>query len=190
MDESVIAAIAHWPDVPHVHGWLSLDRRGRWRLKDSPISNRQVIEFIGRNYEADEHGAWFFQNGPQRVYVRLDYTPWILRIGDRQSLVTHTGIAVDDACEALLDEEGNLLIAFKRGIGLVEGRDLAAFLDSIFDVHGSHVDEAMLSRMMGGEKLPLEFRWPGLKIALNSIHSNAVPARFGFIANPTSADLG
>ena len=33
MDETVIRAMAKWPDVPAVWGWLSLDRRGVWKLK-------------------------------------------------------------------------------------------------------------------------------------------------------------
>ena len=28
MDESVIRALAKWPNVPAVYGWLSLSRRG------------------------------------------------------------------------------------------------------------------------------------------------------------------
>src|SRR3546814_10640581 len=32
MDEQVIAAMARWPDVPDVYGWLSLSERGEWRL--------------------------------------------------------------------------------------------------------------------------------------------------------------
>ncbi|HMN64893.1 MAG TPA: DUF2946 family protein, partial [Burkholderiaceae bacterium] len=34
MDEQVLHAMARWPDVPAVWGWLRLDRRGRWLLVD------------------------------------------------------------------------------------------------------------------------------------------------------------
>ncbi|XOT98625.1 DUF2946 family protein, partial [Alcaligenes pakistanensis] len=34
--------------------------------------------FFNRNYQADEKGRWFIQNGPQRVYVRLDAAPLIV----------------------------------------------------------------------------------------------------------------
>ena len=34
MDEIVRAAIAKWPNVPHCYGWLALDARGNWRMRD------------------------------------------------------------------------------------------------------------------------------------------------------------
>ena len=76
MDPSVLSAIRKWPDVPDVFGWLSLDLRGNWRLKGDVIANPGICEFIGRNYAADPHGRWFFQNGPQRVFVSLAYAPF------------------------------------------------------------------------------------------------------------------
>src|SRR3546814_2832342 len=92
MDSSVKAALAKWPDVPAVYGWLSLDERGRWRLHPQgdaahggpgeSIDNTQIQAFIGRNYASDSQGRWYFQNGPQRVYVRLDAAPCLLRRAD------------------------------------------------------------------------------------------------------------
>ena len=59
MDASVQDAIARWPDVPAVFGWLSLDPRGRWRLHPQgqaahggageSITNTQILGFINRN---------------------------------------------------------------------------------------------------------------------------------------------
>ena len=55
---------------PAVYGWLSLDRRGNWLIKGERDRERSALrEFIARNYQADERGRWYFQNGPQRVYV-------------------------------------------------------------------------------------------------------------------------
>ena len=34
MDEIVEAALRKWPNVPHCHGWLGLDARGDWYLRD------------------------------------------------------------------------------------------------------------------------------------------------------------
>jgi len=95
MDEIVLRALLKWPNVPSVYGWLRLDRRGRWsiRMPSVPtapgaadaaprferIVNPAMIEFIGRNYTRDAEGRYFFQNGPQRVFVTLEYTPWIYR---------------------------------------------------------------------------------------------------------------
>jgi hypothetical protein len=80
MDEAVRQALARWPDVPDCFGWLSLSRRGEWQLPDGPIRHAGLAAFIGRNYEADADGRWYFQNGPQRVFVSLAYTPTVLRL--------------------------------------------------------------------------------------------------------------
>ena len=69
MDDRVIRSMARWPDVPDVFGWLALDARGHWLLKGETIANRAAVAFIARNYAHDEFGRWFFQNGPQRVFV-------------------------------------------------------------------------------------------------------------------------
>ena len=34
MDDIVKAAIAKWPNVPHCYGWLGLDARGNWYMRD------------------------------------------------------------------------------------------------------------------------------------------------------------
>src|SRR4051812_44740937 len=98
MDDIVLRGMAKWPNVPSVYGWLSLDRRGQWRIQGESISNRHVIAFIGRNYYHDERGCWFFQNGPQRVFVTLDYTPMVLRIAEPAlaalAVDTHAGSQV------------------------------------------------------------------------------------------------
>ena len=36
MDEIVKAALKKWPDVPHCYGWLALDARGDWYMRDEP----------------------------------------------------------------------------------------------------------------------------------------------------------
>lgn len=115
MDASVKDAIARWPDVPAVFGWLSLDPRGRWRLHPQgqaaaggpgeSITNAQIQGFIDRNYERDDAGRWFFQNGPQRVFLRLDAAPYVLRLDDAgRALLTHTGQAVSAVSGWWLDD--------------------------------------------------------------------------------------
>src|ERR1041385_6180040 len=34
MDDIVKQAMAKWPNVPHCYGWLALDARGGWRMRD------------------------------------------------------------------------------------------------------------------------------------------------------------
>jgi hypothetical protein len=127
MDEIVLRSMAKWPDVPDVYGWLSLDRRGNWLLKNERIGNRALRDFISRNYQADARGRWFFQNGPQRVFVTLAYTPLVVR---------YEGDAMADHCgrpflprQAFRDEEGSVLMAGGGAVGLLDDRDLARFAD-------------------------------------------------------------
>jgi len=127
MDEAVARSMAKWPDVPAVYGWLALDRRGNWRIKGERIGNAALREFIGRNYQADPRGRWFFQNGPQRVYVTLAYTPLV---------VHYEGEALFDQCgrpfiarRMLRDDEGSVLVEGERGVALLDDRDLHRVAD-------------------------------------------------------------
>ena len=142
MDDLVAAALVKWPNVPHCHGWLGLDARANWYLRDervqaagpfpsargSLIEHARLREFIGRNYAADASGAWFFQNGPQRVYVDLEAAPWIWRLTPAQTesastIASHTGQPARFA-SAWLDETGRFYLATDIGFGLVHSADM------------------------------------------------------------------
>jgi hypothetical protein len=127
MDEIVVRSLAKWPNVPAVYGWLDLDRRGNWLIKGERIGNRALREFIARNYAADEGGCWFFQNGPQRVFVTLAYTPLVMHY-EGESLLDHCGRPTQ-ALETFLDDEGSVLIRGERGIGLLDDRDLERYAE-------------------------------------------------------------
>lgn len=137
MDEIVKAALKKWPNVPHCYGWLALDARGDWYMRDeriqhagpfplvkgSRIEHRKLIEFIERNYAADGNGCWFFQNGPQRVYVELEAAPWIWRVAAQGQITSHTGLPTQaQAC--WLDEQDRLFVATPLGLGLVHSMDM------------------------------------------------------------------
>jgi hypothetical protein len=163
MDEIVARSIARWPDVPAVTGWLRLDRRGNWLLKVAStgaferIGNAAFNAFIARNYDRDARGAWFFQNGPQRVFVGLDYTPLVARL-DAGHYADQCGREFA-AAGVFLDDEGSVLVAGGQGVALLDDRDLGAF-------------EAQAGSAL--ESLP-------------RIARAAVPARFGFIPDPSVA---
>ena len=127
MDDIVARSMAKWPDVPDVYGWLSLDRRGNWLIKGERIGNAALRDFISRNYAADARGCWYFQNGPQRVFVALAYTPLVLHF-EAEALLDHCGRPFESE-QAYLDEEGSVLMAGKPGIGLLDDRDLAGYAD-------------------------------------------------------------
>ena len=127
MDEMVARSLAKWPNVPAVYGWLELDRRGNWLIKGERIGNAALRDFIARNYEADERGRWFFQNGPQRVYVKLAYTPLVAHY-EGERLFDHCGREMQ-ARETFVDDEGSVLIRSDRGIALLDDRDLERYAD-------------------------------------------------------------
>lgn len=125
MDEAVARSLAKWPNVPAVYGWLELDRRGNWRIKGERIGNAALREFIARNYEADERGRWYFQNGPQRVYVKLAYTPLVVHF-EGEALVDHCGRAFRPLAE-FLDDEGSVVLQGEGTAALLDDRDLERF---------------------------------------------------------------
>jgi hypothetical protein len=146
MDAIVEAALRKWPNVPHCYGWLALDARGNWYMRDdriqaagpfpqvkgSRIEHDKLIAFIERNYGHDEAGAWFFQNGPQRVYVHLEAAPWVWRVGTAPGwpVHSHTG-AVAQVLGSWLDDAGRLFLHTDLGLGLVHTLDMGVAAQAV-----------------------------------------------------------
>ena len=184
--------MARWPNVPAVFGWLGLDRRGNWLLQGEPISNPVVTAYIARNYERDAEGRWFFQNGPQRVYVELAYTPFVYRAlnaaQEPLALESHTGLKVHALCGAWIDENGALVVESEHGVGLVHDRDLEFTLASMVDANGNALaepalDEAMTT-MQQGNRAAMWLKLGASNVRVEPVRSADVPARFGFVARP------
>ena len=170
---------AKWPNVPACYGWLSLDRRGNWRLKGDVVRHAGLIAFINRNYAVDDSGNWVFHNGPQKVYVALDYAPLVLRLNLDGGLSTHTGMPAGETSAAFIDEEGSVLLDVSPGIGLLDDRDLPAFLVTCRDANGiAASDAALLAAMQGSGGL----LWRGLP--LQAIRRADLPRRFNFQPDP------
>ena len=177
--DSFAAAIAKWPNVPACHGWLSLDRRGGWRLQGEAVTHGGLRVFLDQGYRRDDDGAWFVQNGPQKVFVSLDYMPLILRLATDGSLSTHTGQPAGDLEQAWFDEDGNLLLATHAGPGLLDDRDLATALSSCTTPAGEPARDDDLLAALNGETTVC---WRGLRVG--TMKRADAPARFGFIADP------
>src|SRR5262245_26977940 len=188
MDEIVIRGMLRWPNVPAVYGWLALDRRGSWMIKNvsgrfERIANPAVNEFIGRNYAADVEGRWYFQNGPQRVFVALDYTPWVYRLDDAGvGLLAHTGAAPRALEAAFVDEAGALLLKAELGIGVLLDRDLSAFVERLTDAQGRTAERLLEDVARGAEARAL-LRGSSIRVA--PIRGADVPRLFGFVQRPT-----
>lgn len=142
MDDIVKQAMAKWPNVPFCYGWLALDARGEWRMRDEAaqaaqqagerIHNPALLAFIHRNYQQDEQGRCFFQNGPQRVFVDLATTPYIARTDPAQGLVLHTDEPFKPT-KAWLTSEGEFLFQDGRHLATLDDRDLATCLAQLHD---------------------------------------------------------
>jgi len=197
MDDIVSRALSKWPNVPAVYGWLALDRRGQWMIKRAAtggfdrISNAKLIEFIGRNYAHDEQGCWYFQNGPQRVYVKLDYTPLVYRILDPRALTfeEHTGAACAAPRSVFMDESGNLLLVAEHGPGLLLDRDLPRALEALSYADGNALDEERLLGLIeeGEGAAGVYFNSGGASLPLTLIKSDEAPARLGYVREPRPA---
>ncbi len=185
MDESVLRGMARWPDVPAVFGWLALDRRGRWRLRGEPIGNERTRGFIARNYAVDAHGRWFFQNGPQRVFVALDYAPHVLFTDARgDALTTHAGWPVSTLRGVWIDPEGALLLATEHGAGLIADRDLPVLAERLVDAGGAPADEDALEALLAGVDVALALEWGGARHPVHRLAAGEAPRRFGYDPDP------
>ncbi len=220
MDELVKQALAKWPHVPDCTGWLELDARGRWRIGEAsagprqPITNAAMIAFINRNYIAADR-CWYFQNGPQRVFVELEYTPFVWRLVPLQAgawtLVTHTGVsAVPWAI--WLDDAGRFVIEAKSDggehrVGVVHDHDTALIADRLRGETGDALDDDGMAELTTTRTTTrttsheiaasnavattlVKLHWvtsssTPLELPLHRIAADAVPARFEFEPRPS-----
>jgi len=204
MDDQVLRSLIKWPNVPHCFGWLALDRRGQWRMRDefsqanqlagSVIQHVALNEFISRNYAYDSLGRYFFQNGPQRVFVTLDATPFIVRMFPGENglqLLTQCGTEIKPQA-ALSDEKGNIYIT-----GLIQ----QLFYDQIDGVVITKI-ESLSVALLHDHDLDLfsdqskviedacsfrgSWQWNRHQLPIEPIHSSELANRFNFIKAPSN----
>ncbi len=176
MDDIVKQAMAKWPNVPDCYGWLGLDARGDWYMRDdrvqalgsfasglpgakgSLLRHEKLLAFIQRNYASDAEGRWYFQNGPQRVYVELEATPWVWRVDADYSLHAHTG-QLAPYVQCLVDEQGWVYVHTALGLGLVHTLDVGVAAQALEAGH-----------------------W-----TLQEVQRQDLSARFGYVQSPQGA---
>ena len=193
MDKIVQQAMAKWPNVPHCHGWLALDARGVFRMRDEaaqtnnlagdPIRHAALLAFIHRNYASDEQGAWYFQNGPQRVYVDLAATPYIARTDPAAGFVLQDGQAMTSLAQVFLTNEGQLVLQDAEHIAMLDDRDVAHCLP-LLQWNGRPVEDAQLLAWMDAPDAALRFLVGGKAIPVQAIQRTDLAAQLGFIALP------
>ncbi|MBU3578110.1 DUF2946 family protein [Polynucleobacter sp. UK-Kesae-W10] len=207
MDEQVLRSLVKWPNVPDCFGWLALDRRGQWRMRDEftqqnhlpgqVITHQALKEFISRNYACDTLGRYFFQNGPQRVYVTLDATPWIARLipdGEVIQILNQCHDAIEPTA-ALSDEKGNIYIVGSAPQTSHRLSDNHAFTrrdhQSVALLHDHDLDQFAELAQLREEACSFggSWNWQGKQLPLDPIHTDELSKRFTYIQNPQANPL-
>lgn len=206
MDKATIQARIKWPNIPRCYGWLSLDRRGSWRLKNEfaqqhQLPGEEVVHpalkrAIQTHIAIDANHQYFFQNGPQQVYIDLAYTPYIVRlIPDAEhgwSLQTHL-LQMVEPTRCLLDEKGNILFACHLPVHqqdpdqpstfhLIEHPTVALLHD-----HDLEIFSTMAQMDIGSCGNAGIFQWRHLALPIEPMMAHEVSKTFHFRAN-ASAD--
>jgi hypothetical protein len=193
MDEIVKQAIAKWPNVPHCYGWLALDARGNWRMRDEraqhlklpgdKLTHPALVAFINRNYDCDERGCWFFQNGPQRVYVTLEATPFIARTDPQAGLLLHTGEPAGQVDLAYLSDAGQFIVHTARGAAQLDDRDVSALISRL-TIDGKAASDDALLAWLGGATGTLRLGLMTHDIAIQRILNGNLGTLFSFVGDP------
>ena len=206
MDEQVLGAMQKWPNVPAVYGWLSLSAQGDWLLhphgdarkgqSGEKIANEQIRQFMNRNYAANEAGEWFFQNGPQRVYVDLAGAPYIVRLADdMQTLLTHNELPVTRISQWLLDEQGRLYMQTEHGAAMLAGRDMGLLSTRLLvmpetndtSAAATPLDQEHLQALQEGNTLLVSLDVAAsLTAPIQWLDNKHIPARLGFVREPVA----
>lgn len=187
MEDWVHRAIARWPDVPALFGWLGLDRRGRWLIRGEIISRPQIVETINRNYAADAHGRWYFQNGPQRGYMQLERAPLLLRApAQGETLTAHTEAEVGEVGAAWLDQDGGLFLQTDLGPGALADADLDWALQRLETAFGPVQEEELAAALAlpSGTETALLLRLDNRLLPLRRLDHADAPRVLGFVREP------
>ena len=162
------------------------------QLAGSVIQHLALNEFISRNYACDSLGRYFFQNGPQRVFITLDATPWIARIIPTESgpqLLTQCATEIKPQ-GALSDEKGNIYITGLIPQSSSDQINATAFTKteslSVALLHDHDLD--LFSEQSQVQEDACSFRgswqWNGKSLPIEPIHSAELSERFHFIKAP------
>ena len=195
MDAIVEQALAKWPNVPHCYGWLTLDARGNWRMRNEHaqahnLPGDKVIQpalrgFINRNYSGDEQGRWYFQNGPQRVYVDLEVAPYIAHTEPVHGFVLQTGENLSGVNSAWLSDSGKLFLQGDGKFALLDDRDLAQCMSNLLLNDESVADEKLMEWLeQQGASGALSLQNDDKKISVNYIAETAISEQFKFVRTP------
>lgn len=193
MDDIVKQAMAKWPNVPHCYGWLALDARGNWRMRDEAaqranapgdkLANAALVGFINRNYAHDDKGRWYFQNGPQRVYVNLEATPFIARTDPGQGFVLQTGQALAALEAAYMTDAGAIILQAGGIVAQLDDRDVAQVLARM-ELDGQPASVEAIMAWLEDDSAELALALPNGRVRVERLAAEALQRRFGYVQAP------
>lgn len=132
-------------------------------------------------------GRWYFQNGPQRGYVALEYAPWILRSSpDAAKLETHTGLPVRHIGQASLDEHGSVLLITEHGPGLLADNELDWAMHRL-RCRGAAIEEESLAASLAlpdGATTTLVLEFEDVSVPVLRMNGASMPSALGFERDP------
>jgi hypothetical protein len=182
-----------WPNVPDVYNWLELDNRGNWCIKNEKISHKGLIKFINDHYSSDDKGRFFFQNGPQRVFVKLHSTPFILSIALNDDVIyfkTQTNQVIQQIEQFWLDNNGRLLLSWGQYLGLLSDRDLLMMSDYIVPVNANgqqefdQISDLDIPSSFSENKIPFNLKLNNRLYDIRPIRERDFSRLFNFEPNP------
>jgi hypothetical protein len=162
-------------------------------LAGQAIEHSVLKDFISRNYARDTWGRYFFQNGPQRVFVSLDATPWVARIipeNGKHALMTQCQTHINPSA-ALSDESGNIYIVGLMETSLYQNPDNQTFtkeyLPSVALLHDHDLDQFSGLAKLHEEACSFggSWNWQGKQLPLDPVFKKELEVRFDFMTTPT-----
>jgi len=203
LDPTIISAIAKWPGVPFCYGWLFLDRRGSFRIRNEYsqkhhlpgeiIKHKGLCDTIRKNICFDTHKQFFFQNGPQRVYLSLAYCPYVVRlIPDQKNLwVLQNHLSEEiSPTRCFLDEKGNILLEFVARVMQCSDTPPLLFQETqirtiaLLHDHDLNIFSELSQMNIANCGVIGTFNWRNVDIPIEPIVRSDVPKEFNYLEVP------
>ena len=170
--------------------WRMRDERAQQQnLPGDKLAHEALIAFIVRNYAADDRGCWYFQNGPQRVYVNLEATPYIVRTDPSCGWLLHTGAAMGGIDKAVLTETGALVLRSGEIVAQLDDRDFALVLPLLRMNDEPVADETLLEWMESDAHSvasTLTLTDHERQVPVHRVAAAQLAAHFGYVSEPTA----
>jgi len=74
------SGMLRWPNVPACYGWLSLDRRGQWRMRGEPVTHAGLANFLNRQQPAPKIQSTFCRNRVRQIVSFAKFTDLMINV--------------------------------------------------------------------------------------------------------------